>query len=122
MSAFPFRDLTGTRSGILTVKQLAGWDREKRSTWICLCDCGTPVIARARNITFGAGKSCGCAVYPAPAQVRPSILDLFRGIPFFCAPKDTFDIALALGIDESVVAERLATARDAEHPQAECAA
>lgn len=60
-------DITGMRFGRLTVIGRAPVDETKvsrSSRWVCKCDCGNVVIARAdglKNTRKGEGvKSCGC--------------------------------------------------------------
>jgi hypothetical protein len=52
-------DLTGRRFGRLKVlarnrPTKPGW------LWNCLCDCGSPHIAKTGNLTSGKTQSCGC--------------------------------------------------------------
>jgi len=60
-------DITGMKFGRLTVIERAPADETKAnrgSRWVCKCDCGNVIIARAdglKNTQKGAGvKSCGC--------------------------------------------------------------
>lgn len=52
----------GVPNSKLTVKKYTGnLDKEHRRTyWLCKCDCGNDVIARADNIRNGNVVSCGC--------------------------------------------------------------
>jgi hypothetical protein len=122
MSPVPFRDLTGLRSGSLTVRARVGWDDEKRSVWLCGCDCGEVVIIRARNIQTGNSKSCGCRMRGGDAPLRPTVLQLFRGIPACCEPMDSFDIGNAFRMPEHEVIAALEEARMAERAAQECVA
>lgn len=52
-------DLTGQRFGRLTVISAAETG-DDGAVWICRCDCGNEVTARADHLKSGAIKSCGC--------------------------------------------------------------
>jgi len=56
------RDLTGLRSGRLTVVRREGSDGcvKGHSTWLCVCDCGGTAIVSSINIQSGNTTSCGC--------------------------------------------------------------
>lgn len=56
-------DLTGKRFGRLTVLSRGGNTKDKRSTWLCLFDCGNCKVVRASNLIAGQTKSCGCLYY-----------------------------------------------------------
>lgn len=56
-------DLTGERSGRLTVMHLASeWRARGKTLWTCACDCGNPnpKIVRADVLRAKAVRSCGC--------------------------------------------------------------
>lgn len=64
-----FIDLTGVRSGKLTVISQDGWagtsKGHKQSTWLCECDCGTMKVLKSKEVSpnsKGAYKSCGCLI------------------------------------------------------------
>ena len=44
----------------LTVVSRTSSDSRGRSKWLCRCDCGNTVIARADSLKRGDVKSCGC--------------------------------------------------------------
>lgn len=54
------RDLSGKRYGKVVVIK---FDRIKnrRTYWICKCDCGKVFTTRADNLTGGGTTSCGCS-------------------------------------------------------------
>ncbi len=52
-------DLTGQRFGRLTVLQRAE-TINKRTRWLCRCDCGEEIIVEAYNLKTGHTQSCGC--------------------------------------------------------------
>lgn len=54
-----FVDLTGKRFGRLTVLQRAD-GKEKRSYFLCKCDCGNVLKIVGRDIKRGHTVSCGC--------------------------------------------------------------
>jgi hypothetical protein len=51
-------DLTGQKYGLLTVIRHSHYD--KKSYWICQCDCGTQVTVAQANLRSGNTQSCGC--------------------------------------------------------------
>lgn len=56
-----FQDLTGQRFGKLTVVSFAGKIDGKKSSWVCLCDCGGARTFRATHLKKpGLEKNCGC--------------------------------------------------------------
>lgn len=59
-----FIDMTGQKYGRLTVISRAenATDRDGtiRTQWNCVCDCGTLITARGKDIRSGNTKSCGC--------------------------------------------------------------
>jgi len=57
------KDITGDRYGILVVVGYHGKEfhtKVPNHLWLCYCDCGGEVIARAANLKSGNTKSCGC--------------------------------------------------------------
>ncbi len=61
----PVKDLTGRRFGRLTVIRQTGVyrapkARKSAAIWLCRCDCGTEIRARADQLRQGEVKSCGC--------------------------------------------------------------
>lgn len=57
-----FDDLTGKTFGKLTVIRRAE-NKEKRTMWECLCECGNISIVEAYQLKQGFTKSCGCLRY-----------------------------------------------------------
>lgn len=53
-------DLVGQKFGRLEVKEFAGMDKRKQTTWKCECACGNIVIVSSNNLRRGLTKSCGC--------------------------------------------------------------
>lgn len=54
-----FVDLTGNRYGRLSIIKRAE-NKDKRTMWLCKCDCGNEKIIGGKDITSGKTKSCGC--------------------------------------------------------------
>lgn len=52
-------DLTGQRFGKLVVIKRAP-NKNKRTMWLCKCDCGNEVEVRSDQLRGGITKSCGC--------------------------------------------------------------
>ena len=64
------KDLTGMRFGKLTVIASAGVGANRKTRWICRCDCGAEtVVGSAYHLTSGNTKSCGC-LHGATARDR----------------------------------------------------
>ena len=53
-------DLTGKRSGYLTVIRRSPENKRGRPQWICKCDCGNQVLVTSNHIRLEQTKSCGC--------------------------------------------------------------
>jgi len=53
-------DITNQRFGRLEAICRAGSDAKQKSLWICRCDCGGEIVARANNLRSGNTTSCGC--------------------------------------------------------------
>lgn len=58
-------DLTGRRFGHLRVTGFA-LTRKGSRHWDCVCDCGSEVLVRGKDLVHGNTKSCGCLVYRLP--------------------------------------------------------
>lgn len=54
-----FKDISGQRFGLLTVKKFVEMSRQG-SVWLCVCDCGNEVKIGIGAIQSGNTKSCGC--------------------------------------------------------------
>lgn len=54
------KDITGEKFQRLTAIKYVGKDKNGKSLWLCLCDCGNEVIATLNNLQRGNTKSCGC--------------------------------------------------------------
>lgn len=52
-------DLKGKVFGRLTVVEKAA-PINRRSAWVCRCDCGATVIVKTEKLTSGHTRSCGC--------------------------------------------------------------
>ena len=53
-------DLTGQRSGRLTVMRHAGKSAHGSVMWECQCDCGKGKTIAGASLRKGATRSCGC--------------------------------------------------------------
>ncbi len=53
-------NLIGQKFGRLIVIRRADNDKQGKSRWLCLCDCGKEKIIRGNNLKSGNTKSCGC--------------------------------------------------------------
>lgn len=43
--------------------------KEKKSYWICKCDCGNVRSIRGTSLNFGEAKSCGCLQKEKAAKI-----------------------------------------------------
>ena len=56
-----FKDITNQKFGRLTVKSIAGKDKDGHILWYCDCDCGNKnIIKMGKNLRQGETLSCGC--------------------------------------------------------------
>lgn len=53
-------DLTGKKFGRLTVLKRARNNKDGRTMWVCLCDCGNERIVSGKCLRNGHTSSCGC--------------------------------------------------------------
>lgn len=59
-------DLIGKRFGALTVTEFAGVSKNRKTLWMCKCDCGNtvgPVVGS--NLKSTGPRSCGCLLQSA---------------------------------------------------------
>jgi len=62
-------DITGFKSGYLTAVSLLG--RFNRKTkWLCKCDCGNITTVEAGNLKNGNSRSCGCYIKIHPSNFK----------------------------------------------------
>jgi 5-methylcytosine-specific restriction endonuclease McrA len=54
------KNLTAQKFGILTVVSRAHNDKQGRSMWCVVCECGNKKIISGTNLLTGHHKSCGC--------------------------------------------------------------
>ena len=56
------KDITGQRFGKLVAVERLGFDHHnRRSVWLCQCDCGNEKAVLLNSLTSGHVKSCGCS-------------------------------------------------------------
>lgn len=60
MSREPFNDLSGKRFGKLTAIKIAGMTQNRKTMWLCKCDCGNLCKVIRGHLLNGHTKSCGC--------------------------------------------------------------
>lgn len=53
-------DITGGRYGKLVALRYVGRNKQHRSMWFCVCDCGNESIVSISDLRRGHTKSCGC--------------------------------------------------------------
>ena len=54
------KDITGKTFGRLTAIRRAKNDNRNKTAWVCICTCGNRATIRAKDLTTGKTKSCGC--------------------------------------------------------------
>jgi len=54
------KDRTGIRYDRLIVIKFLYIDYNRKSCWLCKCDCGKEVVVRGGDLQQGHTKSCGC--------------------------------------------------------------
>jgi hypothetical protein len=64
-NGYRLKDLTGLKFNKLFVVKRAGSQRDGKSTWECLCDCGRSLVISSDHLTRKTSpvKSCGCERY-----------------------------------------------------------
>jgi len=53
-------DLTGKTFGELTVREFAGFDRNRHALWLCDCSCGVTKIIRGTNMRARKNPTISC--------------------------------------------------------------
>jgi len=53
-------DLIGQRFGKLVVISFHGLNKQNKSMWECICDCGKHKVIRGSLLRYGTSQSCGC--------------------------------------------------------------
>lgn len=59
-TAYQFVNLIGNRYGRLLIKDYAGKNSQKKTQWLCICDCGVEKIISSADIKAEKIVSCGC--------------------------------------------------------------
>lgn len=54
------KDITGQRFGRLTAIKITGKTQDRKTLWLCRCDCGSELITAGKSLRTGNTKSCGC--------------------------------------------------------------
>ena len=57
---YKYDELTGVRSGRLTVVKMVGKSKDRHLLWLCKCDCGNEVVLPSCSIKGKHTMSCGC--------------------------------------------------------------
>ena len=73
-----FIDLTGNKYNLLTVLSREE-NKNGKTYWRCLCDCGKEVVVESYNLKSGNTKSCGCI---KPKSIRNAQLKDLTGNKF----------------------------------------
>lgn len=87
----PVNDLTGKRFGRLIVTEFRGSIRvgsQKKTRWLCICDCGGGKEVYTAHLTKGYTQSCGC-LKQETNHARGSKSHKFKGVGLI--PKSMWD-------------------------------
>lgn len=82
-------NLIGMRFGKLTVTELAGIrERDHRTMWLCICDCGKEKIAPSDLLYRGDITSCGCrkkeGMHTVHHGTHTRLYTIWRGMKYRC--------------------------------------
>lgn len=86
--------LDGLRFGRWTVVSEFGKDKNGRSMWKCLCDCGNVKNVETTSLRKGASTSCGCYARERAAECNKNLAHNLEGNRFgrLVAIKRNFDL------------------------------
>lgn len=92
-------DLTGQKFGLLTVlSRDLSEPGNKRTKWLCKCDCGTICSVEANNLKNGHTSSCGCLRSKGEFLIRQWLnkynIHFLSEYSFSDLPKRRFDFAI----------------------------
>jgi hypothetical protein len=73
-----FIDLTGYKTGRLTVISRAATSRNKKTQWNCLCECGKMIVVCAGPLRKGQ-QSCNCEQYAKIAKPDAALNRIMSG-------------------------------------------
>ena len=79
-------DLTGKKIGKLQPIKYIG-KTNKKTRWLCRCDCGNEIIAYATNLKSGHAISCGCVVSTMNGLSTKRIYRIYKGMISRCYNK-----------------------------------
>ncbi|MBW4525041.1 MAG: hypothetical protein KME18_07570 [Phormidium tanganyikae FI6-MK23] len=71
-------DLTGQTFGRLTVLSKAGTDKDSKTIWECLCECGQTKLVITNRLRRGITQSCGCLYNDVHTKHSRSHSPLYR--------------------------------------------
>lgn len=94
------KDLTGQKFGRLTVMGKQDKTKDGHALWECLCDCGTVVVVRGRELRNGHTKSCGCLrkirlseSHKTHGQTNTKLFSVWQKMRYRCSCKNRKDYA-----------------------------
>lgn len=102
------KDLTGLKFGRITVISLAKSGNFK-TTWNCICECGTAKIIIGDSLVCGNTKSCGCLQREASFETAKNInhdkpiIQLDRNGNFLAEFKSPIDAHKKTGVSKSCI-------------------
>ena len=71
-------DVTGQRFGRLTAIGRGKNSRNRKSYWLCICDCGTEREVSGEHLRYGLIRSCGCLL--RESRQSPERLEQFARV------------------------------------------
>lgn len=80
-------DRTGKRYGMLTVIENVSSNDNRRTAWLCRCDCGNEKIMSSKYLKTSPGgtKSCGCLRHKASGRRKSAIENpIIRSNGYIC--------------------------------------
>lgn len=89
MTTYNFKDITGKKFGRLVPFEKAP-NRNGRTFWKCICDCGNVVEVRGEHIRNKATISCGCyskESHKKHGKAKTPIYNVWQGIKDRCYNK-----------------------------------
>jgi len=76
LNIIPRYELKGKKFGRLTVLTKTDERRHGKVQWLCLCECGTTILAATCNLVKNETKSCGCY---QREQSRRNVIGIYKG-------------------------------------------
>lgn len=79
-------NLLNRKFGRLTVIKYMGTNKNKRASWLCLCECGKTLVTDTHHLKSGNTTSCGCSRKKLK-QNNPRLYRIWAGMKSRCLNK-----------------------------------